>query len=80
MKPTLRHIFLNKVDECNENECEQCEHHEHDAGDSDINSNTCRPPSSECTNGDENDCDAAERIFNNYMDDYLELKESLDHE
>jgi len=80
MKPTLRHIFLNEVKDCDEPECEQCEWHEHDEGCSDIESNTCCPPSSECTNGDENDCDAAERIFNNFMDDYLELKESLNHD
>ncbi len=68
--PTLKHVFLNDTDHQNENECDGCHYLEHDAGDSDINSNTCCPPSCECVCEDENECPAAIRIHKNMLDEY----------
>jgi len=69
-KPTLRHVFLNDVDICDEPECDGCEHQQYDAGNPDIESNTCCPPSYECVCTEESECPAAVRKLEDLMDDY----------
>ena len=76
-KPNLLHIFLNEVDECSEAECEQCEHQGREVGGNDLANPDCQPDESYCMQLVETSCPAAKRIFNNYMDDYLE---ALDNE
>lgn len=78
-KPTLGNVFLNHIEYADEDECEACEYFYHLPANTNSLPENCYPAESDCTCENAKDCPAAERKLADFMSDYLEEQESLNH-
>ncbi len=73
--PTLPWVWQNKIEGCDENECDECSYYDYTPAHITGLPEDCYPAESECTCEDAQDCPAALRKFENYLDDWDEEHE-----